>query len=146
MIEYTHKVNRVSIMAPNEYNNETYGICGNKDGNKYDDYRLRNGTVLPYPAQNYNRSWQEYASATNWIEGSILRRGCLPYDEDHGDDQIDEDIDIPDRDNNYILCRFSIPFAISCNPLHRSEIHFSIKFFRRILKLNSIKSHFRPRP
>jgi len=68
------------VRVPGFYDDETFGLCMNKNMEKIDDYTMKNGTSLPMPPQGgYKRTWQEYESATSWIIGSVDLRGSLQY-------------------------------------------------------------------
>ena len=77
-----HKRLTYEATVPAYYQSETFGLCGNGNKDKLDDYTKKDGEVLPFPPQGgYKRTWQEYESATSWITGSAQLRGCLMYDQ-----------------------------------------------------------------
>ena len=55
---------------------------------------FRNGTVLPVTESEVmtaNRTSEQLLSSTDCAVGSNELRGCLPYDEDYGDEEISDD-------------------------------------------------------
>ena len=88
-VKITHSGFRYILEVPSFYDNSTVGICMNKDGNKFDDYTTKNGTILSFPPQRgYKRTWQEYEVAESFVVGSTSLRGCMQYDEDLGNEEI----------------------------------------------------------
>ena len=58
----------VKLQLPEAYATIVEGLCGNLDGDKTDDYRLRNGTVLEYDhVDGYGRSDSEFKCAQAWM-------------------------------------------------------------------------------
>ena len=59
----------VRLRIPNPpFGNRTEGLCGNNNGEKTDDYKTREGEVLPFtPSGGYTRSDSEFQCAKSWI-------------------------------------------------------------------------------
>ena len=72
-LELIHRGFTVILQLPEAYTSIVEGLCGNLDGDKTDDYRLRNGTVLEYDHVNgYSRSDSEFKCAQAWmIKGDV---------------------------------------------------------------------------
>ena len=102
------------IHAPGYYDDETFGLCMNKNMDKIDDYAMKNGTLLPMPPQGgYKRTWQEYESATSWIVGGVDLRGCLQYDD--GNQDVTEELLMHDAGP-------TMAEKLDCNPVLKAEV------------------------
>ena len=55
-IVVSQAVNTVDIRVPGFYNDITYGLCGNNNKDKTDDYMTKDGQILEY---NPGRGYQE---------------------------------------------------------------------------------------
>ena len=73
-LEFSQSGMTVKIRLPEGYGNFTEGLCADGNGDPTDDYRLRNGTVLPYDQPDgFGRSDSEYKCAQDQVLSSLCR-------------------------------------------------------------------------
>ena len=73
-LELIHRGFTVILQLPEAYTSIVEGLCGNLDGDKTNDYRLRNGSVLEYgQVGDYRgRSDSEFKCAQAWmVKGEV---------------------------------------------------------------------------
>ena len=79
-VEIWHKGRTYKVSIPAYYREEIQGLCQDCNFDLNNDYKKKDGALLPVPDQRgYRLSWQEKEVAESWITGSAGLRGCLPY-------------------------------------------------------------------
>ena len=66
-LEFSHEGYTATVRLPIIFGGHVQGLCGDYNGIKQDDYRLRNGTVLEYSESGYDRTNSEFECAKSWI-------------------------------------------------------------------------------
>ena len=111
---FERKGSSFKLSVPGYYNTLPIGLCQDKNNDLNNDYKLRNGEVLPVPPQDNKYTEEEIAVGKSWIEGSAELMGCIeqeenPDDEDPGtpdpgpDDPEDVDDEFENCDSNHTM-------------------------------------------
>ena len=79
-IEVYHGGYTYTVRLPGYYDSKVYGLCGDMNLIRFDDYILKDGTLVPMPNRDtYKLTQSEFLIGNSWIVGSADLRGCLPY-------------------------------------------------------------------